>query len=194
MRTMREVGKPMARLSALFGGIALVSSLASCNVEAWLEPCYMGDQSPSDVPLNGVAGAWHLVTIDDHPLPYQIPFSGLTPLGVIVAKKGNLQFATKTRGFADDCQSIRGEKGTAYATYGYTQKGSAVPDGAFAGGFDADYDINEIKLTAGDSSRIAHVTGWDDAGRPNEITAITPIKKWSLELTFVLVFRRGFVE
>ena len=182
---------PIRRLSALLGGVALVASIAGCNLEELITPCYMGDQSPSDVPLNGVAGDWHLVTVDNHPLPYQVPFSGQTPLGVIVAKSGDLRFATRLRGFAEDCKSLRGEKGTAYATYGYTQRGEAAPQGTFAGGFNADYDANEILLTAGDSSRTAHVTGWDEFGRPNEITAITPIKKWSLEFTFVLVFRRG---
>lgn len=188
--TRLSVSIPIRRVT-LLGSIAFVSSLVGCNLDELIEPCYAGGQSPSDVPYNGVAGSWHLVTVDNKPLPYTIPFSGLTPLGVIVAKSGDLRFGVSQRGFADDCRSLRGEKGTAYATYSYTQRGAAVPEGSFAGGFNADYDANEILLTAGDSSRTAHVTGWDAAGRPDEITAITPIKKWSLELTFVLVFRRG---
>ena len=182
---------PIRSISTFVSSIAVASLLAGCNLDEWIEPCYAGGQSAESVPLNGVAGSWHLVTVDNRPLPYSIPFSNLTPLGQIVAKSGDLRFATSQRGFADDCKSLRGEKGTVFASYSYTQRGANAPAGTFAGGFNADYDANEILLTAGDSSRTAHVTGWDEAGRPNEITAITPIKKWSLELTFVLVFRRG---
>ena len=175
--------------------LAGASILTACdNLPALVQPCFSKFDRDGILgwnPLNGVGrGSWNLVTIDNNPLPHKIPFSHLTPLGEIIADGGSLQFDTYYRGFADDCESLRGEKGTATASYSFTQKGIRQPNGTYGGSFDADYDANVIVLSAGEHKRNAHVTSWDSFGRPDEITAITQVEKWGFDVTFTLVFRR----
>ena len=184
-------------LTVSLAACASVAMLSACdNLGSLVQPCFSnfdrdGTRGGGWNPLNGISrGTWNLVTIDNNPLPHKIPFSHLTPLGEIIADGGSLQFDTDYRGFADDCESLRGEKGTATASYSYTQKGIRQPKGTYGGSFDADYDANVIVLSAGKHKRNAHVTSWDSFGRPDEITAITQVEKWGLDVTFTLVFRR----
>lgn len=180
---------PIRRVCFWLASIALVSALNGC--EELLEPCYNERVKAAGDRWNGVSGNWQLVTIDNRPLPYVVPFSDITPLGRVIAKSGSLNFSSQYRYFADDCESIRAEKGSAYVRYAYSAKGVDRPEGTYAGSFDADYDNNSIVLSAGDSSRNVSVTSWDIFGRPNELTAVTPVQKWGVEAVFVLVFRRG---
>ena len=192
----------MARIryiASAFATLTGVLLLSACNIEAAVAPCYsqqnwgessFGINEGKWFKANGIDGNWHLMSVDGKPLPYSVPFSSLNPKGVIVATGGGIRFDTEDRGWDDDCKRLHSERGTAVATYDYTEGGVIRPRGLAAGTFNADHDNNTAVLGAVGKTQNVTLTR-DQGGAVIRITATDiPVKKWGVELTFTLVFER----